>query len=135
MTSASAAPAIGLKKVLSAGYDDALARLPEALKSEGFGVLTEIDVRDTLKKKLGVEFRRYRILGACNPPLAHAALSADLQVGLMMPCNVVVYENDEGRAVVLAIDPLQTFAAQDARLRDVAEAVHAKLAAVLDRLQ
>jgi uncharacterized protein (DUF302 family) len=127
-------PALGLKKVLRTGYDEALARVPEALKSEGFGVLTEIDVKDTLKKKLDVDFRRYRILGACNPPLAHRALSTDLEVGLMMPCNVVVYEDDDARAVVMAIDPMQTFAAQDARLRDVAEAVRAKLAAVLDKL-
>jgi uncharacterized protein (DUF302 family) len=127
-------PAPGLKKVLRTGYDEALARVPEALKSEGFGVLTEIDVKDTLKKKLDVDFRRYRILGACNPPLAHRALSTDLEVGLMMPCNVVVYEDDDARAVVMAIDPMQTFAAQDARLRDVAEAVRAKLAAVLDKL-
>lgn len=123
-----------MKKVLEAGYDEVLARLPELLRGEGFGVLTEIDVKDTLKKKLDVEFRRYRILGACNPPLAHQALSTDLQVGLMMPCNVVVYEDDDRRTVVMAIDPMQTFAAHDARLRAVAEAVRGKLAAVLDRL-
>jgi len=101
-----------IQKVLSSRYDDVLARLPEVLKSEGFGVLTEIDVQATMKAKLGVDFRRYKILGACNPPLAHQALTIDLQVGAMLPCNVVVWENDEGKTVVAAIDPMKTFAAQ-----------------------
>jgi uncharacterized protein (DUF302 family) len=124
----------GMKKSLSIGYDEALAQLPEALKSEGFGVLTEIDVRETLKKKLGADFRRYKILGACNPPLAHRALSAELDVGIMLPCNVIVYEGDDGRAVINAIDPMQTIAAQDAALQPIAEEVRARLARVLDRL-
>lgn len=123
----------GIRKTLGIDYDAALAKLPDALKSEGFGVLTEIDVRDTLRAKLGVEFRRYKIFGACNPPLAHRALQADLGVGVMLPCNVIVYE-DGDRAVVTAVDPMQTFAAQDERLRPVAEEVRAKLARVLDRL-
>ena len=127
--------ALGLKKVLGASFDEALARVPEALKTEGFGVLTEIDVADTLKKKLNVDFRRYRILGACNPALAHQALQASLDVGLMLPCNVVVYEADDGKAVVTAVDPTQTAVAQqDPRVRGVAEAVRAKLEKVLDRL-
>ena len=125
----------GLKKVLQSGFEDALVRVPEALKAEGFGVLTEIDVTDTLKKKLNVDFRRYRILGACNPPLAHQALEASLDVGLMLPCNVIVYEADDGRAVVSAADPTQTLAAQqDPRIRGVAEVVRAKLKQVLARL-
>jgi uncharacterized protein (DUF302 family) len=123
----------GIKKTLSIGYDDALARLPDALKSEGFGVLTEIDVRDTLRAKLGVEFRRYKILGACNPALAHRALQAELGVGVMLPCNVIVYEDGE-RTVVTAVDPMETFAAQDERLRPIAEEVRAKLTRALDRL-
>lgn len=127
--------ALGLKKVLRSGFDEALARVPEALKTEGFGVLTEIDVADTLKKKLNVDFRRYRILGACNPPLAHQALEASLDVGLMLPCNVIVYEDDEGHAVVSAVDPTQTTAAQeDPRIRGVAEVVRGKLEQVLARL-
>ena len=126
---------LGLRRTLNDPFDQALAKVPEALKTEGFGVLTEIDVKDTLKKKLDVDFRRYRILGACNPPLAHQALSANLDVGLMLPCNVIVYEGDDGRTVVTAVDPLETAAAQDdARVRDVAVAVREKLARVLDRL-
>ncbi len=123
----------GMKKTLSVDYDTALAKVPEALKSEGFGVLTEIDVRDTLRAKLGLEFRRYKILGACNPPLAHQALSAELAAGLMMPCNVVVYEEGD-HAVVTAIDPMQTFAANEPELRPIADQVRAKLARVLERL-
>jgi uncharacterized protein (DUF302 family) len=102
---------LGIKKELRCTYDEALARAPEALKAEGFGVLTEVDIQATLKAKLGVDFRRYKILGACNPPLAHRALTEDLAVGLMMPCNVVVYEADGGRAVVMAVDPTLTVAA------------------------
>jgi uncharacterized protein (DUF302 family) len=125
----------GMEKVLGVGYDDALARVPEALKTEGFGILTEIDVADTLRKKLGVEFRRYRILGACNPQLAHEALQARLDVGVMLPCNVVVYEGDDGRAVVTAVDPMETSAArEDVRIRGVAEVVRAKLQRVLAQL-
>jgi uncharacterized protein (DUF302 family) len=127
---------LGMEKVLAGGYDDALARIPEALKTEGFGVLTEIDVADTLKKKLGVHFRRYRILGACNPMLAHQALQARLDAGVMLPCNVIVYERDDGRAVVIAVDPTQAAAAQhDARIHGVAEVVRAKLQQVLARLE
>ena len=122
-----------LEKVLSSGYDEVLARLPEALKSEGFGVLTEIDVRDTLRNKLGVEFRRYKILGTCNPPLAHRALQAELDVGLMLPCNVIVYEDGE-KTVVKAIDPMATIASHHAELRPVAEEVRARLARVVERL-
>ena len=102
----------GIQKTLDLGFDGALARVPEALKAEGFGVLTEIDVQATLKKKLDVDFRRYRILGACNPPFAHRALQHSLDVGMLMPCNVIVYETDDGKTVVSAVDPMQTMAAQ-----------------------
>jgi uncharacterized protein (DUF302 family) len=94
-----------MRREVTASYDDVLLRLPDALKAEGFGVLTEIDVKETLKKKIGVEFRRYMILGACNPPSAHLALRADLDVGVLLPCNVVVYEADGGKTVISAIDP------------------------------
>ena len=128
-------PELGLKRELSCGFDEALAKIPEALKSEGFGVLTEIDVAETFKKKLGVDFRRYRILGACNPALAHKALSANLDVGLMLPCNLIVYEGDDGKAVVAAVDPMRTIAAQEEpRIREVAAAVAERLARVLARL-
>lgn len=123
-----------MKKELSVGYDEALARVPEALKSEGFGVLTEIDVKQTLKNKLNVDFRRYKILGACNPPLAHEALSTMLEVGVMLPCNVVVYESDDGKAVVHAIDPVQTVAAAQPALMPMATAVRDKLSRVLEKL-
>ncbi len=123
-----------LKRDLPLRFDQTLAMLPEALGAEGFGVLTEIDVQQTMKKKLGVDFRRYRILGACNPPLAHQALSTTLDVGVMLPCNVVVWEADDGHAVVEAIDPMQTMAAGNARLRPIADEVRRKLANVLDRL-
>jgi uncharacterized protein (DUF302 family) len=126
----------GIRKDLRATYDEALARVPEALKSEGFGVLTEIDVQSTLKAKLGVDFRRYKILGACNPPLAHEALQAELEVGLMLPCNVVVYEGDDGRAVVLAIDPTTTVAASgNQKLVEVAEVVKQKLTRAVGKLE
>jgi uncharacterized protein (DUF302 family) len=124
----------GLRKDLPLGYDDALARLPAALKQEGFGVLTEIDIAATLKAKLGVEFRRYKILGACNPTYAHQALGMRLDIGVMLPCNVVVYENDDKTATVLAIDPMQTMAAQDPALAGIAEQVRGKLARVVEAL-
>ncbi len=126
----------GIRKPLRATYDGALVLVPEALKSEGFGILTEIDVQSTLKQKLGVDFRRYKILGACNPPLAHEALEADLEVGLMLPCNVVVYEGDDGKAVVLAIDPTRTVAATgNAKLVELAETVKQKLTRALANLE
>lgn len=122
-----------LKRIVGAGYDAALERLPAALASEGFGVLTRIDVRDTLQAKLGVDFRRYQIVGACNPALAHRALTVEPDIGVMLPCNVVVYE-DGDRAVVLAIDPMRTVAAGSDALRPIADEVRARLERVLDRL-
>jgi uncharacterized protein (DUF302 family) len=124
----------GIQKTLDLGFDAVLARVPEALRSEGFGVLTEIDVKETLRKKLDVDFRRYRILGACNPVFAHRALSHSLDIGMLLPCNVVVYETDEGRTVVSAVDPLQTIAAQDAAVEPIAREVRAKLQRVIDAL-
>lgn len=90
---------------LSAPYEEALDRLTEALKAEGFGILTRIDVQDTFRQKLGVEFRKYLILGACNPQLAHRALSARAEVGLLLPCTVTVEETAEGGAQVRIADP------------------------------
>lgn len=128
--------ALGLKKVVRSDFETTLARVPTALQAEGFGVLTEIDVADTLKRKLGANFRRYRILGACNPALAHRVLEADLDVGVMLPCNVIVYEAEGGQTAVVAVDPLQTAAArEDPRIRAVAEEVHGKLERVLSALE
>lgn len=123
----------GISRTVALDYDATLAKLPEALASEGFGILTTVDIQATLRAKLGVQWRRYTILGACNPTLAHQALSTDLSAGLMMPCNVTVYEEGP-RTVVTAVDPLDTFAAADAALRPIAEQVRAKLARALDRL-
>jgi uncharacterized protein (DUF302 family) len=95
----------GLRIHLPVAYDEAVSRTTAALQQEGFGVLTTIDVKETLKKKLDVDFRRYVILGACNPPLAHRALQSDADIGLLLPCNVVVYEEDAG-SVVAAMAPL-----------------------------
>jgi len=125
----------GIRKVLDLGFDETLAKVPEALKAEGFGVLTEIDVQATLKKKLDVDFRRYRILGACNPPFAHRALQHSLDVGMLMPCNVIVYETDDRKTVVSAVDPVQSMAAQDdPAMQALAEQVGQKLQRVIDRL-
>ncbi len=100
-----------IQKKTGLTFEEALARLPDALKAEGFGILTQIDVQATLKEKLGADFRKYRILGACNPKLAIRGLTAELEVGVMMPCNVIVYEGDDGKAVVCAVDPMATIAA------------------------
>ncbi len=126
---------IGIKKKLALSFDDALAVVPEALKAEGFGILTEIDVQKTLDEKLQVPFRRYRILGACNPPLAHRALTAEIDAGVMLPCNVIVYEDDDGRAVVTAVDPMQTLAREHPGLEPVAREVRDKLGRVVEKLR
>ena len=126
---------IGLKRTLHRSFDETLAALPAALKTEGFGVLTEIDIKDTLKKKIDVEFRRYKIIGACNPQLAHRALTSDLDLGVMLPCNVVVYEQAPDATVVIAVDPMQTVAATHGpETKALAEEVRARLDRALDKL-
>jgi len=125
---------IGMTATFDGTYDEALERVAESLKEEGFGILTEIDVQATLKKKIDVDFRRYKILGACNPPFAHRALSANLDVGLMLPCNVIVYENDDGSVVIRAIDPMQTVAGADPALADIAGEVQTKLKRAMGRI-
>lgn len=96
----------GLRVVVPLPYEQAVERATEALKAEGFGVLTTIDVKQTLKQKLDREFRKYVILGACNPPLADRALHAELEIGLLLPCNVIVYETEPGRSAVAAMAPI-----------------------------
>jgi uncharacterized protein (DUF302 family) len=125
---------IGIKRTVAKGFDEVLARVPEVLKAQGFGVLTRIDVKATLKEKLGVDFRRYQILGACNPKYAHQALTAQPSVGAMLPCSVAVWEEDGGKTTVNAIDPLQTIAAADPSLKPIAEQVRAGLAAAIAAL-
>jgi len=122
-------------KILKVSFDEAIAKVTEELKKSGFGILTEIDVKETLKKKLNVDFRNYRILGACNPPFAYKALQAEDKIGLMLPCNVIVQELPGGKVEVAAIDPVASMAAIDnPKLRDVGEQVRAKLKAVIDNL-
>jgi len=123
-----------LKKKTTSSYDEALAKLSDALRTHGFGVVTELDVAQTLKQKLGVEFRRYKILGAFDPTLAHRALSASLDVGVMFPRSIVIYEEDDGRASVVVIDPMQTAAAKNPPLVDVASSVKARLEQVLEQV-
>jgi len=122
-------------KTVSLPFDEAVSKTVAALKEEGFGVLTEIDVKETLKKKINVEFRRYRILGACNPALAYEALKLEDKVGTMLPCNVVVQELGPGKIEVAAIDPVASMQAIDnPRLAEKAGAVRAKLERVIERL-
>lgn len=122
-------------KRLTLTFEKALDHVKEALTSEGFGVITEIDVQDTFKKKINVDFRRYRILGACNPTLAYEALEIEDKVGTMLPCNVVVQDLGAGSVEVAAIDPVASMQAIDnSRLKIAAEQVQAKLRRVIDRL-
>ena len=123
----------GITESVSLPYDDAVAFTRNALAAEGFGVLTEIDVRATLKKKLDVDFRPYVILGACNPPLAHRALTAETPIGLLLPCNVVVYAGDTpGTSVVAVLDPeVQLSIAGRDDLRSLASEVKSRLIRVL----
>ena len=119
-------------KTVKAGFDEAVSRIKQALKDEGFGILTEIDVRDTLKKKLDVEFRNYRILGACNPPFAYRALQAEDKIGTMLPCNVVVQETVDGRVELAAIDAVASMQAiGNPDLREIAETIGQKLKKII----
>ena len=122
-------------KSLPLSVDEAVERATEALGKEGFGILTTINVKATLKQKIGVDFPEYRILGACNPKLAHEALQIEEKVGTMLPCNVVVHEVGDGRTEVAAIDPVASMQAIDnPRLRQAAEVVRGKLAKVVAAL-
>jgi len=119
-------------RTLDCGFDEAVRRATGALKQAGFGIVTEIDVRETFKQKLGVDFRNYRILGACNPRMAHHALTIEDKVGTMLPCNVIVQDLGDGRTEVAAIDPIASMQAIDnPRLREPAEQVQAALKTVI----
>jgi uncharacterized protein (DUF302 family) len=121
-------------KIVDLPFEEAIARVTEELKSHGFGVLTEIDVRATLKKKLDVDFRNYRILGACNPKFAHQALQAEDKIGTMLPCNVIVQETEQGTEIA-AVDPIASMAAVDnPELGDIAGSVRELLKQVIERV-
>jgi uncharacterized protein (DUF302 family) len=129
--------AYGLKVTLPVSYEDAVARTTDALKREGFGVLTTIDVKQTLKQKLEVDFRPYVILGACNPSLAHRALGAEIDLGLLLPCNVIVYDAGPQRTVVAALAPIKMidFAGAPPALGLVAREADERLRRVLTSLE
>ncbi len=122
-------------KIVKGPFEEVLEKTIAALKDEGFGVLTDIDVQATLKKKLDVDFRKYWILGACNPPYAYKALLAEDKIGTMLPCSVIVQETSDGRVEVAAIDPIASMqAVENPGLMPVAEEVQRKLKAAVDRL-
>ena len=122
-------------KTLDVPFDQAVTRVTDALKAEGFGVLTDIDVAATMKAKLGEDFRPYRILGACNPKLAHHALELEDKIGTMLPCNVIVQEHEGGKVEVSAIDPVASMQAiENPGLADVAQEVQGRLKHVVESL-
>lgn len=122
-------------KIIDLPFEKAIEHVTEELKKEGFGVLTEIDVQATLKKKLDVDFRPYRILGACNPPFAHKALSAEPHIGIYLPCNVVVQDAGNGRTEVAAVDPMVAMSRVDnAGLEPIAKEIQMKLQRVIENL-
>jgi uncharacterized protein (DUF302 family) len=124
-----------ISKTVELSYEEALEKVVIELQTEGFGILTTIDVKETLKKKLNVESGRYVILGACNPPFAYQALQAEREVGLLLPCNVIVYEDDSGSVVASAINPVAAMSMIDnEELRKIAEQVKKRLELVIERL-
>lgn len=122
-------------KTISSSFEDAIERTKDALRKEGFGVLTEIDIKATLKEKLDVDFQNYRILGACNPSFAYKALLAENKIGTMLPCNVIVQENADGSIEVSAVDPMESMkAVENADLAAIAGEVRRKLQTVVNNL-
>ena len=122
-------------KTVELSFDDAIVRVTEELKKEGFGVLTEVDMQATLKKKLDVDFRPYKILGACNPPFAYKALQAEQNIGLLLPCNVIVQDAGNGKTEIAAIDPLVSMSrVENPALEPVATEIKAKLQRVIQNL-
>jgi uncharacterized protein (DUF302 family) len=124
-----------ISKKVDTNFEQTEEKLRNLLKEQGFGILTEIDVQSTLKKKLGVDFRKYKILGTCNPPYAHKALLAENKIGVMLPCNVIVQETDEGKIEVAAIDPMASMSAVgNDKLGEIALQIRKKLQSVIDIL-
>lgn len=124
----------GFSKPINLSYEEAIDRVTDELKKEGFGVLTTIDVKDTLKKKIDVDFKRYTILGACNPPLAHRALQTEEEIGLLLPCNVIVYEKNN-KSVVSVFNPaLMSKVVENENLNPIAEEVREKLQRVFEAI-
>jgi uncharacterized protein (DUF302 family) len=122
-------------KILPTGFDDAIGRTTAALQAQGFGIITEVDVQQTLKNKIGVDFRKYRILGACNPKLAHEALQIEDKIGTMLPCNVVVQEVSKDKIEIAAIDPVASMQAVDnPKLKEAAARVRELLKAAIEAI-
>lgn len=122
-------------KIINESFDRAIVKVIVSLKNEGFGVLTEIDVKETLKKKLDVDFRKYTILGACNPSFAYKALKAEDKIGIMLPCNVIVQEISEGEVEIAAVDPVASMkAVENPALLEIANQVQEKLRKVIKSL-
>jgi uncharacterized protein (DUF302 family) len=122
-------------KIINESFDKAIVKVVISLKNEGFGVLTEIDVKETLRKKLDVDFQKYTILGACNPSLAYQALKTENKIGIMLPCNVIVQETSEGQAEVAAVDPVVSMKAiENPALLEIANQVQEKLRKVIESL-
>ena len=125
----------GFSKTIDVPHKEAVEKAREALKAEGFGVLCEIDIKEKLKEKLGVDFRNYVILGACNPPLAYETLQEEINIGLLLPCNVIVYDDENGRTVVSAVDAAKMLSVVDnPKLEFTASNVNEKLRRVVDNL-
>jgi uncharacterized protein (DUF302 family) len=126
----------GIRTTMNAPYEEAIPKVTEALKKEGFGILTEINVKETIKKKLDKEFPKYVILGACNPPLAYQALTSEAEIGLLLPCNVIVYERRDGKIVVSAQDPEAALSIVDNQaIAPVAREARERLVRVIESLK
>ena len=120
-------------KIVNMAFDEAITKVTEELKKEGFGVLTEIDVKEALKKKINVDFRKYRILGACNPQYTYKALQAEDKIGTMLPCNVIVQERDDGKIEIAAIDPVASMqSVKNESLGEIADKIQSKLKQVIE---